>query len=66
MLYVCVQYGVAIISRIDKIIGLFCKRDLLKRRYSAKETYNLIGPIDRATPYLLDLYAGYTGLWHTT
>ena len=24
-----------------KIIGLFCKRALLKRRYSAKETYNL-------------------------
>jgi len=26
------------VSRINKIIGLFCKRALLKRRYSAKET----------------------------
>jgi len=33
-------YGVATISRLLKIIGLFCKRALLKRRYSAKETYN--------------------------
>jgi len=33
-------YGVATISRHLKIIGLFCKRDLYKRRYSAKETYN--------------------------
>ena len=33
-------YGVALVSSIDKIIGLFCNRALLKRRYSAKETYN--------------------------
>jgi len=33
-------YGVASISRFLKIIGLFCKRALLKRLYSAKETYN--------------------------
>jgi len=32
------EYGVALVSRIDKIIGLFCKRALQKRRYSAKET----------------------------
>jgi len=50
-------YGVASVSRIDKIVGLFCKRALQKRRYSAKETYNLIDPTDRsylmtvATPY---------------
>jgi len=25
----------------DDIIGLFCKRALYKRRYSAEETYNL-------------------------
>ena len=31
--------GVATISRLLKMIGLFCKRALLKRRYSAKETY---------------------------
>ena len=29
-------YGVASVSRIDKIIGLFCIRALQKRRYSAK------------------------------
>jgi len=42
--------GVAVVSRIDKIIGLFCKRDLSKRRYSAKETYNFIDPTDRSHP----------------
>jgi len=35
------DYGLAATSRLLKIIGLFCKRDLYKRRYSAKETYNL-------------------------
>ena len=38
-------YGVALVRRMDKIIGLFCKRGLQKRRYSAKETYNFIDPI---------------------
>ena len=33
-------YGVALVSRTDKIIGLFCKRARYKRRYSEKETYN--------------------------
>jgi len=35
---------------IDKITGLFCKRALLKRRYSAKETYNLIDPTNQSHP----------------
>ena len=43
-------YGVASVSRIDKMIGLFCKRALQKRRYSAKETYNLIDPTDCSHP----------------
>jgi len=37
------NYGVARISSILKITGLFCKRALQKRRYSAKDvfvTYN--------------------------
>jgi len=34
------DHGVALGSMIDKSIGLFCKRALLKRQYSAKETYN--------------------------
>jgi len=38
------------VSRIDKIIGLFCKRALQKRLYSAKETYNFIDPTNRIHP----------------
>jgi len=45
-------YGVATISRLLKIIGLFCKRDLQKRRYSAKETYNFIDPTDCSHPIM--------------
>ena len=48
-----VWYGVASVTRIDKIISLVCKRALLTRRYSAKETYNLIDPTDRSHPILL-------------
>jgi len=44
------RYGVASDSRIDKIIGLFCKRAIQKRRYSAKETYDFIDPTDRSHP----------------
>jgi len=44
------SYGVALVSRIDKMIGLFCKRALQKRRYSAKVTYNFIDPTDRSHP----------------
>jgi len=46
-------YGVASVSRIDKIIGLFCKRALDKRQYPAKETYNLIDPTDRSHPIVI-------------
>jgi len=44
------QYGVTSVSRIHKIIGLFCKRALQKTRYSAKETYYLIDPTNRSHP----------------
>jgi len=44
------QYGVASISTLHKIIGLFCKRGLWKRWYSAKETYNLKEPTNRSHP----------------
>ena len=40
-------YGVATISRLLKIIGLFCKRTLQKRRYSATETYDFKEPTNR-------------------
>jgi len=46
----CNAYGVASVSRIVTIIGLFCKRALLKRQYSANETYNLIDPTDCSHP----------------
>jgi len=43
-------YGVASISRLLKIIGLFCTRALQKRLYSAKETYNFEEPTNRSHP----------------
>jgi len=43
-------YGVATISRFLKMIGLFCKRALQKRLYSAKETYNFKEPANRSHP----------------
>jgi len=47
-------YGVATISRLLKIIGLFCKRALQKRRYSTKETYNLNEPTNRSHPIVTE------------
>ena len=41
---------VATISRPPKNIGLFCKRALHKRQYSAKETYVLRKPTNRSHP----------------
>jgi len=41
-------HGVATISRLLEIIGLFCKRALYKRRYSAKETYIFQEPTTRS------------------
>jgi len=45
-----VYYEVATISRLLKVAGLFCKRALYKRRYSAKETYNFKEPTNRSHP----------------
>ena len=42
------KYGVASISRLLKIIGLFCKRALQKRLYSANETYDFREPTNRS------------------
>jgi len=44
--------GVATMSRLLEIIGLFCKRALYNRRYFAKETYNLRSLLIVATPYV--------------
>jgi len=60
-------YGVDTCSRLLKIIGLFCKRALWKRRYSAKGTYNFKEPTNRSHPIALfcvwvgSLFAG--SLW---
>ena len=35
------NYG-SLLQKIVSFIGLFCKRDLYKRLYFAKETYNFI------------------------
>jgi len=45
-----IYYGMATCTRLLKITGLFCKRTLWKRRYSAKETYNFKEPTDRSHP----------------
>ena len=45
-----IVYGVAMISRLLKIVGLVCKRALWKRRYSAKETYNFREPTNHSHP----------------
>ena len=46
-------YGVATMSRLLKIIGLFCKRALENTRYSAKETYHFKEPTNRSHPIAL-------------
>ena len=49
-----VTYGVALVSRIYKIIGLFRKRDNILQ----KETYNLIDPAD-CSHSICDIYASH-------
>jgi len=46
-------YGDASISRLLQMIGFFCKRALLKRRYSAKEMYDFKEPTHRSHPILV-------------
>ena len=58
-----IRYGVAWVSRIDKIIGLFCKGALLKRRYSAKETYNFIEPADCSHPISILFESVFYSIW---
>ena len=43
-------YGLATVSRIDKIIGLFCRISSLLQGSFAKETYNLIDPTNQSHP----------------
>ena len=44
------RYGVATISRLLKMIGLFCKRALHRRLYSTKETHDFKEPTNRSHP----------------
>jgi len=58
-------YGVASISRLLKILGLFCNRALLKRLYSAKETYYFKEPTDCSHPIATCLYTHIHTYIHT-
>ena len=49
------RYGVATISRLHKIVGLFCRIQSLLWGYFAKETYHLKEPTNRRHP--IDLRA---------
>jgi len=57
------SYGVATISRLLKFIRLFCTRALWKRRYSAKETYDIKEPTHRSHPIFshisIDCFQGH-------
>ena len=43
-------YGVATVSRIDKVIGLFCRISSLLYGSCAKATYNFIDPTSQSHP----------------
>jgi len=58
-----VWYGVATISRLLKITGLFCKRALWKRRFSAKETYDFKEPTNRSHPIGSRIWMKLWHLW---
>ena len=61
-MYVClysVESGVATVSRIDKIIGLFCRVLSLLLGSFAKETYNFIDPTDQSHLIVGGLHARY-------
>ena len=47
--YVC-DYGVASISRLLQIIGLFCRTSSLLQGSFAKETYHFKEPTNRSHP----------------
>jgi len=59
-IHICVNvhaftYGVALTRRLLKIIGLFCKRALWKKLYSAKETYDFKEPTNRSHPICVNV-----------
>ena len=54
---------VSYISRLLKIIRLFCKRALQKRRYYAKETYNFKEPTKQSHPIYVKPSLAERSLW---
>jgi len=61
----CHTYGVAAISRLLKIIGLFRKRTLWKRLHSAKETYDFKEPTNRSHPISVSHVTHMNGSYYT-
>jgi len=55
------NYGVATISRLLKIIGVFCNRSSLLQGSFAKETYNFKEPTNRSHP-IICTWSFYTHL----
>ena len=53
--YWCSCYGVATISKLLKIIGLFCRISSLAKGSFAKETYNFKEPTDCSHPICHDM-----------
>ena len=49
-------YGLATVSRIDKITGLFCTILSLLEGSFATETYHFIDPTTESTPYIRIAY----------
>ena len=47
------NYGVATVSRLLKIIGLFCRIQPLLQGSFVKETYNFKEPTNRSLPILI-------------
>jgi len=45
-----IQYAVATISRLLKMIGLFCRKSSVLYGSFAKETYNFTEPTNRSHP----------------
>jgi len=55
-------YGVATVSRINKIKGLFCRISSLLQASFAKETYNLIDPTNCIHP--IWSMSVFMSIWH--
>jgi len=47
------EYEVVLVSRIDEIVGLFCRIASLLSGSFAKETYDFIDPTNRSHPVLM-------------